>query len=83
MKNEWDAKECFGQQASDILYGKPPYKCLECEIFDKCHKITVAASLQAISSDLDLITQNGLVTKKLMALDELLELEGVDMTKPN
>ena len=83
MKNEWDSKECFGQQASDILYGKPPYKCLKCDVFDKCHKITVAACLQVISSDLDLITQNGLATKKLMGLEELLELDGADMSKAN
>ncbi len=74
MKNEWDSKECFGQQAEDMLHGEPPYKCLDCDIFDKCHKITIAACLQSISTDLDLITQNGLATNKLMGFAELIGL---------
>ncbi len=74
MENEWDSKECFGQQAADILHGDPPYKCLDCKIFDKCHKITVASCLHAITTDLDLITQNGLATKKLMGFEKLEEL---------
>jgi hypothetical protein len=74
MKNEWDLKECFGQQAEDMLHGEAPYKCLECSFFDKCHKITVAACLQSISSDLDLIVQNGIATKKLMVYKKLAEL---------
>jgi hypothetical protein len=81
MKNEWDSKECFGQQAEDMLYGEPPYKCLDCDIFDKCHKITVAACLQAIATDLQLITQNGLATNKLMGFAELDKLAEADMTK--
>ena len=48
-----------------MLHGEPPYKCLDCDIFDKCHKITVAACLQAIATDLQLITQNGLTTSGL------------------
>jgi len=56
MSNEWDLKECFGQQAEDILYGNAPYECLKCELFDKCHKITIAACLQSIATDLTLIT---------------------------
>ncbi len=76
MKNEWDLKECFGQQAEDMLYGEAPNKCLECSFFDKCHKITVAACLQSISTDLDLIVQNGIATKKLMVYKELAELAG-------
>ena len=83
MKNEWDSKECFGQQAEDILHGEPPYKCLKCDIFDKCHKITVAACLQSISTDLDLITQNGLATKKLMGFAQLDELAEVKMKNQN
>jgi hypothetical protein len=77
--NEWDSKECFGRQAEDMLYGKPPYKCLKCDIFDKCHKITVASCLQAISTDLDLITQNGLATNKLMGFEELNRLADAEM----
>jgi hypothetical protein len=82
MKNEWDSKECFGQQAEDVLHGETPYKCFKCSFFDKCHKITVAACLQSISTDLDLMVQNGLVTKKLLVykeLDELIEKEKAEM----
>lgn len=81
MKNEWDSKECFGQQAEDMLHGNAPYKCLKCEIFDKCHKITVAACLQAISVDLSLITENGLATDKLLGFAELSKLAEADMKK--
>ena len=83
MKNEWDSKECFGQQAEDMLHGKPPHGCLDCDIFDKCHKITVAACLQAIAIDLQLITQNGLDKNKLMGFAELDKLTEADMTKEN
>ncbi len=83
MKNEWDSKECFGQQAEDMIYGDPPYKCLKCDIFDKCHKITVAACLQAIATDLRLITQNGLATRKLMSFSDLSKLAEADMEKEN
>ncbi len=83
MENERDSKECFGQQAEDILYGEPPYKCLDCGIFDKCHKITVAACMQAISTDLALITQNGLATKKLMGFAELDKFEEAEMKNKN
>ena len=83
MKNEWDSKECFGQQAGDMLHGDAPYKCLKCDIFDKCHKITVAACLQAIATDLSLITENGLATNKLMGFSELSKLAETDMTKEN
>lgn len=83
MKNEWDSKECFGRQAEDLLHGQPPYKCLDCDIFDKCHKITVATSLQAISTDLDLITQNGLATNKLMGFAELDKLAETELKKQN
>ncbi len=81
MTNEWDAKECFGRQGEDIIYGDPPYKCLECLYFDKCHKISVASCLQAISSDLDLIVQNGLATNKLVGFAELSQLADIDMGK--
>jgi len=56
---------------------------LNCDIFDKCHKITVAACLQAIATDLQLITQNGLVTNKLMGFAEIDKLAEADMTKEN
>ena len=83
MKNEWDLKDCFGQQAENMLHGDPPYECLKCNIFDKCHKITVAACLQSISLNLDLITENGLATHKLMGFSELSKLAEADMKKKN
>ncbi|KKL23537.1 hypothetical protein LCGC14_2424400 [marine sediment metagenome] len=43
-------------------------------VVDKCHKITVAACLQSISTNLDLIVQKGIATKKLMVYKELAEL---------
>ncbi len=81
MNDEWNSKECFGQQAEDMLHGKPPYECLDCDIFDRCHKITVAACLQAISTDLALITQNGLATNKLMGFAELDKLAEAERKK--
>lgn len=52
--------ECFGDQGGAILGGESSNKCATCELFDKCHKITIAASLQGIAMDLSLIAQNGL-----------------------
>jgi len=31
MKNGWDSKECFGQQAEDMLHGEAPNKCFDCQ----------------------------------------------------
>jgi hypothetical protein len=81
--NEWDSKECFGQQAEDMLHGEAPYKCLECDIFDKCHKITIAACLQSISTGMDLLIENGLMTKKLMGFEALGKLSEAEMKKKN
>jgi hypothetical protein len=47
--------DCFGNQAGSMLDGRTPEKCIDCEWFEKCHKITVAASLLSISDALDLI----------------------------
>lgn len=55
MKNERDVKECFGRQGEGLLYGEEPYECLVCELFDKCHKITVAGCLQCIHDDMHLV----------------------------
>jgi hypothetical protein len=74
MENEWDSKECFGMQAEDMLHGEPPHKCLDCKLFDKCHKITVAGCLQSITMSMDLLIENGLVTNKLMGFAELSKL---------
>jgi hypothetical protein len=81
MKNEWDSKECFRQQAEDMLHGEPLYKCLKCSIFDKCHKITIAACLQSISTGMDLLIENGLATNKLMGFAELNKLAEIEMKK--
>ena len=83
MGNAWDSKECFGRQAESMLYGEPPYACLDCDLFDRCHKITIAACLQTIASDLQLITENGLAKNTLMGFDELDRLAETDMTKEN
>ncbi len=83
MKNEWNSKECFGQQAEDMLHGEPPYKCLECYTFDKCHKITIAACLQSISTDLDILTQNGLATNKLMGFAEFQKVAEAEVKNKN
>jgi hypothetical protein len=83
MENEWDSKECFGQQGEDMLHGDPPYKCLDCSIFDKCHKITIAACLQSISTGMDLLIENGLVTNKLMGFAELNKFAETEMGKKN
>ena len=63
--------ECFANQAESMLYGEPADDCIECEWFDKCHKITVAATLQSISSALDLIVENGLSDGRLKGFEEL------------
>ena len=63
--------ECFGCQAEPMLFGEAPDDCPGCEWFDKCHKITVAASLQSISDALDLIVQNGLSDGRLKGFEEL------------
>lgn len=63
--------ECFGSQARGLLCGEPIDDCVDCEVFDRCHKITVAASLQSIETDLDLIVQNGLADGRLKGTKEL------------
>lgn len=60
MKPMAEIPSCFGDQGGVILCGESPKACIVCRVFEKCHKITVAATLQAISTDLDLIVQNGL-----------------------
>ncbi len=67
----YDKKDCFGTQARQVLYGDPPDKCLECDLFDKCHKMTVALNLQNLSDSLELIIQNGLSNGNLKGFDEL------------
>lgn len=81
MRNEWDIMECFGRQAEGVLRGEDPQRCLECNVFERCHKITVAACLQSISTDVGLLIENGLATNSLMGFDELNELAGTDTKK--
>lgn len=69
MTNKY--KECFGSQGRKMLYGEFPKDCMNCEEFDKCHKITIASSLQSISEGMDLIIQNGLSSGKLKCFQEL------------
>ena len=67
--------DCFGEQGGVILGGESPKACLDCRVFDKCHKVTVAATLQAIATDLDLIVQNGLRKGTLEGFDTMAESE--------
>jgi len=66
--------ECFGSQGRSLLGGEMPTQCLDCDVFDKCHKITVVASLQSVSDALDLIVQNGLTDGRLKGFQELEKL---------
>lgn len=63
--------ECFGSQGGVMLDGQAPDKCVDCAWFEKCHKITVAASVLSISDALDLIIQNGLSDGRLKGFEAL------------
>ena len=76
-----DEKECFGSQSRDILFGEPPDKCLDCDLFEKCHKITIAACLQTMSEGIELIIQNLLTTNQLKSFNELEKINKVSITK--
>jgi hypothetical protein len=69
MKNT--IKECFGSQGLEVLHGESIEKCIDCEVFDKCNKMTMAISIQAISTDIELIVQNGLNDGRLKCEDIL------------
>jgi len=66
-------KECFGDQGGAPIHGEVPENCLNCDIdtFERCHKVSVATSLQGISIDLSLIIQNGLKSNWLKSFKEL------------
>jgi hypothetical protein len=68
-------KDCFGDQGGAPLHGEVPEECLNCDIdiFERCHKVSTATSLQGISLDLSLITQNGLESGWLKSFNELTE----------
>ena len=79
-----DKKECFGSLARDMLFGDPPDKCLDCDLFDKCHKVTVSVTLQNISESLELFVQNGLTTGILKGFQELVKInEMADKSSKN
>jgi len=78
MKED-NAPDCFGNQARGALCGEPPDECLACEVFEKCHKYTVTATLHAISENLDLIVQNGLVDGRLKGIEELDEIAEAEL----
>ena len=65
--------DCFGDQGGVVLSAESPKACLECQVFEQCHRITVAATLQAIATDLDLIVQNGLRKGVLEGFDGMPE----------
>ncbi len=64
-------KECFGNQGYEDLTGDSTEKCQSCELFDRCHKMTVSICLQSLSCDLDLIVQNGLDDGRMKTFDKL------------
>jgi len=45
------------------------------DTFDRCHKVSLATSLQGISLDLSLISENGLKSGWLKCFKELSEAE--------
>ena len=64
-------KECFGNQGAEALHGESIEKCIDCKLYDKCNKMTMAISIQAICMDLDLIVQNGLRDGRLKSFNEI------------
>lgn len=77
MNNKSKIKECFGDQGGAPLHGEVPEDCLNCDSkkFDRCHKVSIATSLQGINLDLGLLIQNGLKSGWLKCFKELDETE--------
>jgi hypothetical protein len=75
MESKSKVKDCFGSQGGSLLYGEAPINCFDCEkeIFDRCHKVSIAASLQRLNTDSDLVIQNGLRAGWLKCLEKLSE----------
>ena len=73
MSSSDKIKECFGDQGGTIFHGELPKDCLTCDVFEKCHKVTVAVALQGINLDLSHLIQNGLEEGWLKSLNELSE----------
>ena len=80
METESKVADCFGDQGGAPLHGEIPEGCLHCDknIFDRCHKVSLATSLQGISLDLGLLIQNGLGSGWLKGFKELAEKETKD-----
>lgn len=72
MDNKTKIKNCFGDQGGAPLHGEIPEDCLNCEIdvFNRCHKVSIATSLQGLCLDLGLLIQNGLQTGWLKSFNE-------------
>lgn len=83
METENKIKDCFGDQGGKVLGGEPPDECLDCELFERCHKVTIATSLQGIAMELNLITQNGLRLGWLKSYRELDLLDPVPDNSKN
>jgi len=71
MESHQKLKDCFGDQGGTMLSGESPQDCVTCELFDRCHKVTIAATLQSINVDLSLLTQNGLEAGWLKCFKDL------------
>ncbi len=72
MKSINQPKECFGSMGRTMINGESADNCMSCQAFDKCHKLTIAATLQGIAVDLSLFAENGLASgwlKNFMELD--------------
>jgi hypothetical protein len=63
--------ECFSRQGEVMLYGEAPYGCAACEVFERCHKLSVAASLSVLEENVELMVQNGLFDKRLRPFKDL------------
>lgn len=72
-------KECFGSQGMAALYGETVEECFNCELYDKCHKMTMSITIQGLNVDLRLITQNGLTTGRLLCMNALNEINHAKM----
>jgi hypothetical protein len=51
--------EFFRDRAVLMLYGDAPYGCAACEVFDCCHKVSVAASLSVLEESVEMMVSNG------------------------
>ena len=71
MISKSDYPKCFGTQGMVTLAGEAGTPCLDCKVFDTCHKLSVAGCLHAICSDINLIVENGLVGGSILDYEEL------------